>query len=122
MVHVLTIVAQNPIRVLCFTYSFVTSSLLAVAERVLLAHYPAYQSQRTRIARAYLAAAAIHIPRLVHGLLVTNCPPERARAVPLRDSVTNGGIPASPDPSCRHSVVGLQGLIDMIRPSTFLLS
>ncbi|KAF9889090.1 hypothetical protein FE257_008067 [Aspergillus nanangensis] len=78
MVYLLQIVAENPIRLILFTYSFAISSLVAILERVLLPHYPVYQPLRIRLARAYFSAAATHIPRLVHRLPVTNCPPERA--------------------------------------------
>ncbi|KAL2831018.1 alpha/beta-hydrolase [Aspergillus pseudoustus] len=81
MVHLARIIAGHPLQFLKFCYSFLTQSLLDLAERIFLPHYPVYQSLRTRIARAYLAAAAIHLPDIVHRLPVTACPSGRARKV-----------------------------------------
>lgn len=81
MVHLARLIARNPLQFLKFCYSFITQCILDVAERVVLPHYPTYQTLRIRFTRAYLAAAALHLPDIVHRLPVTNCPSSRARRV-----------------------------------------
>lgn len=81
MVHLASLIARNPLQFLKFCYTFTTQCALDVAERLILPHCPTYQTLRIRFTRAYLAAAALHLPDIVHRLPVTNCPSSRARLV-----------------------------------------
>ncbi|KAF7527642.1 hypothetical protein PCG10_002606 [Penicillium crustosum] len=81
MVHFTAVILGHPLQALKFCYSFFAQCFIDITERVLLPHYPTYQSLRTRLARAYLGAAAIHLPDIVHRLPVSNCPASRARPV-----------------------------------------
>lgn len=81
MVQLAVLLLTNPVKSLAFAYSFVAHSLVIVSRRFLLPHYPVYQSLRIQFQRAYLAAASITIPEIVHRLPITNCPEECARKV-----------------------------------------
>jgi acetyl esterase/lipase len=49
--------------------------------RLLLPHFPVYQSLRLQLQRAYLSSASLTFPDLTHRLPVGNISPRRARKV-----------------------------------------
>ncbi|PVH71629.1 alpha/beta-hydrolase [Cadophora sp. DSE1049] len=71
---------ESPIQSLLFSYSFIVGIFLILGRRLLLPQFPVYQSLRTQIQKAYLAAAAVHYPQLVHRLPVS-CSQNEAREI-----------------------------------------
>ncbi|KIV92791.1 hypothetical protein PV10_04057 [Exophiala mesophila] len=84
---------RHPLRTIIFSHSFLAQVLLALLKRVLLPHFPQYQSLRLQVQRAYQAAAALTFPDLTHRLPVTNLSLKRARK--LDDAVPAYLIPGA---------------------------
>lgn len=61
---------ESPLNSLIFAFAFLVQTVLIVLRRLLLPRFPAYQSVRTQLQRAYLAAAVVHYPDLPHRLPV----------------------------------------------------
>ncbi|KIW98145.1 uncharacterized protein Z519_01729 [Cladophialophora bantiana CBS 173.52] len=91
----LLMLLKHPLRSLIFSYSFFTQILLLLLRRVLLPHFPIYQSLRIQIFRAYLASAALTFPDLTHRLPVGRLSLQRARKID--ESVPAYLIPGSRD-------------------------
>jgi len=81
MARILTLVLRNPLRTIRFSYAFIVQIILILLRRILLPHFPQYQSWRIQLQRAYLSSTSVHFPDLVHRLPVTSCPERRARRV-----------------------------------------
>lgn len=92
--RVLLLLLRHPLRSIIFSHSFLAQVLLALLRRVLLPHFPHYQSLRVQIQRAYLSAAALTFPDLTHRLPVTNLSLKRARKL-------DDGVPAYLIPGAR---------------------
>ena len=71
---------ESPIQSLLFSYSFAVETIFVLSRRLLLPQFPVYQSIRTQIQKAYLAAVAIHYPQLAHRLPVS-CSKNKAREI-----------------------------------------
>lgn len=94
MSNLLALVLWNPFKTLRFGYTFAVQILLIVLRRILLPHYPHYQTLRLQLQRAYLASTNLHFPDLVHRLPVRRCPETRARKV-TTSSWTGYFVPGS---------------------------
>ena len=81
MYRLLAQILANPGKTIGFSYTFVVQVILALLKGLLLPHLPRYQTIRLKIQRAYLVAAHVHFPTLVHRLPVKSCPERRARRV-----------------------------------------
>ncbi|KAH7064051.1 Alpha/Beta hydrolase protein [Paraphoma chrysanthemicola] len=68
MVSALKLMLQQPTQAANFIYCFVTQLLLVVLHRILLPHYPRYQSLRIEAQKAYLSSTALHFPQFTHRL------------------------------------------------------
>ncbi|EXJ66159.1 uncharacterized protein A1O5_10775 [Cladophialophora psammophila CBS 110553] len=81
MVHLISLIVRQPIKFFFFSYTFLAEATISLLKRVLVPHFPRYQSLRTEFQRAYLASASIYLPDIVHRLPVQNCPESKAREV-----------------------------------------
>jgi acetyl esterase/lipase len=81
MGHLLVMMLQHPLQTLLFAQSFAAQVVLILLKRILLPHFPVYQSLRLQLQRAYLAAANVTFPDIVHRLPVGDVPQERARKI-----------------------------------------
>lgn len=81
MPRLIGMLLRHPISALYFSYSFFVQVLLVLLRRLLLPHFPIFQTLRIQIHRAYLSSSALTFPDLVHRLPVVNCPEARARKV-----------------------------------------
>jgi len=79
--HRLKLMLLNPLSALKFLYTFSTQSVLVVVRRVLLPHFPFYQSLRTQLQRAFMSSCSITFPDLCWGLPVGSVPEHKARVV-----------------------------------------
>ncbi|KAH8595052.1 Alpha/Beta hydrolase protein [Bisporella sp. PMI_857] len=75
---------RSPFQSLKLIYSFSIFSCIEILRRILLPHVPVYQSLRTRLFRAYLAAANVHFPEIIHRLPVS-APSSRAKLIETND-------------------------------------
>jgi acetyl esterase/lipase len=81
MARLAALMLRNPLKSLYFSYSFLVQIFIILLRRLLLPHFPIYQSVRLQIQRAYLASAAVNFPDLVHRLPILSCPEQRARKI-----------------------------------------
>lgn len=81
MANLLILLLRNPLSTISFSYSFIVQSLLVLLRRILLPHFPSYQSTRLQVQRAYLSSCSVNFPDLVHRLPVGQSPENRARRV-----------------------------------------
>ena len=81
MANLLMLLLKHPLRSFLFSYSFATQVVLALVRRIVLPHFPVYQSFRLQIQRAYQSSAALTFPDLPHRLPVSGMPVDRARKV-----------------------------------------
>lgn len=81
MANLAMLMLRNPLQSLYFSYSFLAQILLILLRRLLLPHFPVYQSIRLQVHRAYLASSALTFPNLVHRLPIVSCPQDVARQV-----------------------------------------
>ena len=80
MAHLLLLILQNPRRSVAFLYTFLAQTTLILLKRLCLPHLPFFQSVRIQLQRAYLSAAALHFPEIVHRLPV-ECSESRAQRI-----------------------------------------
>lgn len=95
MANLLSLILRNPIRTTSFSYTFIVQILLIILKRILLPHYPHYQSLRLQLQRAYLSSSSLCFPDFVHRLPITYCSEKRARKV--GDSWTGYVVPGTRD-------------------------
>lgn len=81
MANLFVVLLRHPLQALLFTHSFLSQIILVLLRRLLLPHFPVYQSLRLQIQRAYLSSAAWTFPDLTHRLPVGYLPANRARRV-----------------------------------------
>ncbi|OQV06042.1 hypothetical protein CLAIMM_10680 [Cladophialophora immunda] len=81
MANLVLLLLRHPLRTLLFIHTFLSQVSLVLLRRLLLPHFPIFQSLRLQIQRAYLAAAAVTFPDLTHRLPVGNLSLRRARRV-----------------------------------------
>jgi hypothetical protein len=74
----LALMLQHPVQSVLFAYSFASQVVLVCLRRILLPHFPVYQSLRLQLQRAYLAAASVAFPEIVNRLPVGDVPQQRA--------------------------------------------
>ena len=92
MVRLIWQLIFNPVRTLAFLYSFSTQLAFVLLRRVLLPYEPIYQTLRLQSQRAYLSAANLHFPDLVHRLPVQASDSEARR---IGDKFTAYVIPGT---------------------------
>lgn len=81
MANLFLLLLRHPLQALLFTHSFFAQVVLVLLRRLLLPHFPFYQSLRLQIQRAYLSSASLTFPNLTHRLPVSNLSEKRARRV-----------------------------------------
>lgn len=81
MANLFLLLLRHPLQALLFTHSFLAQVVLLLLRRLLLPHFPFYQSVRLQVQRAYLSSAALTFPNLTHRLPVGNLPVKRARRI-----------------------------------------
>ncbi|OAL34485.1 hypothetical protein AYO20_06328 [Fonsecaea nubica] len=81
MANLVLLLLKHPLRTLLFIHTFFSQISLVLLRRLLLPHFPVFQSLRLQIQRAYLGAAALTFPDLTHRLPVGNLSLRRARQV-----------------------------------------
>lgn len=79
MANILTLLLKNPGKATRFWYTFLVQVFLVLLRRLLLPHWPYYQTLRLQLQRAYLSSTNFHFPDLVHRLPIKSCPEIRAR-------------------------------------------
>ncbi|KAK4636479.1 Esterase [Fulvia fulva] len=72
-------ILHHPLEAINFLYYFTVQLLLLTLHRILLPHYPYYQSFRTQVQRAYLASTSLCFPTLTHRLPATYTLQQAAR-------------------------------------------
>lgn len=81
MASLIALLFRNPLQSFLFFYNFSVLILLFLLRRVLLPHFPAYQTFRTQVQRAFLSATSTAFPDLARRLPVGKLPESRARKV-----------------------------------------
>jgi acetyl esterase/lipase len=81
MARLIVLMLQHPFQSLLFVQSFAAQVILIFLKRILLPHFPVYQSLRLQLQRAYLAAANVAFPDIVHRLPIGDVPQHRARKI-----------------------------------------
>jgi acetyl esterase/lipase len=72
MPSLLWMILRSPLQTIKLLYSFSILASLESARRLFLPQFPSYQSLRIRLFRAYLAAAHVHYPEIIHRLPVSD--------------------------------------------------
>ncbi|KAJ4204163.1 hypothetical protein NW759_015000 [Fusarium solani] len=111
MAYLWALIVRNPIGFCRFLYAFGTHVILLSLRQALLPGWPAYQSFRTQLQRAYWASSLLVFPELIRGPPVTDldCPPARARRVGV--DWTGYVIPGSRDLKYKQPNNGLQCVV-----------
>ncbi|KAL2834155.1 alpha/beta-hydrolase [Aspergillus pseudoustus] len=81
MLNLLLHLFMHPLRALHLSYTFVAQVILILLGRIILPHYPAYQSLRLKLQRAYLSSAVLTFPNLPHRLPIRHMPEHRAHKI-----------------------------------------
>lgn len=81
MASLVLLLLRQPLKTIQFIYSFTVLLLLAVLRRLLLPHFPSYQSLRIQIHRAFLSATSTTFPDLARRLPVGDLPQARAKKI-----------------------------------------
>ncbi|KAH0842475.1 hypothetical protein FOPE_07489 [Fonsecaea pedrosoi] len=102
MANLVLLLLKHPLRTLLFIHTFFSQISLVLLRRLLLPHFPVFQSLRLQIQRAYLGAAALTFPDLTHRLPVGDLSRRRARQVDEK-------VPA-------YLIPGTRGLSDFAQP------
>ncbi|EXJ91708.1 hypothetical protein A1O3_00258 [Capronia epimyces CBS 606.96] len=89
MAHLLVVLLRAPFQTCAFLYVFIAQVVLVLLKRLLLPHFPIYQSLRLQVQRAYLSSASLTYPELVHRLPVTTSE-QRAQRVGNGNGNGNG--------------------------------
>ena len=79
--HRLKLMLLHPLSSLRFLYTFAAQSWLVVLRRLLLPHFPRYQTFRTQMQRAFMSSCSATFPDLCWGLPVGNVPEDEARLI-----------------------------------------
>ncbi|KAF5573174.1 hypothetical protein FPANT_12545 [Fusarium pseudoanthophilum] len=97
MARAVAVILRHPIRFIHFSYAFVCLLLVVFLRRILLPHFPSYQSLRIQIHRAFLSASATTFPDLPRRLPVGKLNPAQARII--FDQPTAYVIPGGREPA-----------------------
>ncbi|KAF5640798.1 hypothetical protein F52700_3509 [Fusarium sp. NRRL 52700] len=81
MARAVALILLHPLQFVHFTYSFLCLVLVVLLRRILLPHFPSYQSLRLQLHRAFLSAASTTFPDLPRRLPVSKLDPARARVI-----------------------------------------
>lgn len=81
MASLVALLLRHPLQTLHFSYTFTVLLLFALLRRLLLPHFPSYQSVRIQTHRAFLSATSTAFPDLARRLPVGDLGPARARKI-----------------------------------------